>query len=290
MKIVEQMAVLLGDASIEPEKLITYSGHLCYKKENQSETPEKRAAFITRLINHRHMSVLEHSNYILGLTKPDYERILATNPKYLRCSSGRKFNIVSGNARAWIEYARSCPFACTMIPEFDGHGFAAFSEGRFIDILTPDDLDIDEIKTHVRMSFHITCDRGISHELVRHRVGSYSQESTRWCDYGGTGISVIRPSEIPPTGDLYDEWYDLCCYSESRYGRLRHLGAKPQTARSVLPMCLKTELVMTMNIDDWQDFIAKRFLELTGPVHPDAKIIAESIKIQIDEFLSKLKK
>ena len=129
---------------------------------------------------------------------------------------------------------------------------------------------------HACASFRIVCDRGISHEIVRHRLASYAQESTRYCNYGtykmGNEISVIQP----PIDDdkVLEFWEDSCRYAELEYLDMLDAGASPQIARSVLPTCLKTELVMTANFREFRHFIS---LPHSKAAHPQIRPIALDI-------------
>lgn len=129
---------------------------------------------------------------------------------------------------------------------------------------------------HAVASFRIITDRGISHEIVRHRVASFAQESTRYCNYSADKfdgeISVIKP---PGTdGAAYFPWWSGCRNAEVAYFEMLKAGCSPQIARSVLPTCLKTELVMTANFREWLHFI-----ELRGAkaAHPQIRPIAHEI-------------
>lgn len=110
----------------------------------------------------------------------------------------------------------------------------------------------ESVIEHLCMSVRFTVDRGVSHELVRHRLASYSQESTRYCDYSGRGVTFIRPC-FPgwDDGDMA-EWEDGMRYAESRYRALIARGKPPEEARSVLTTSLKTEVVMTQNLRTWR--------------------------------------
>lgn len=108
-----------------------------------------------------------------------------------------------------------------------------------------------------RITVKFICDRGVSHEFVRHRVFSFLQESTRYCNYSkdkfGSEVTFIEPCWIKDNQDTYDRWcfYESLSKSEEVYFRLLKHGWKPQQARTVLPNALKTELVMTGFVDDW---------------------------------------
>ena len=119
------------------------------------------------------------------------------------------------------------------------------------------------------MTVKFVIDRGLSHELVRHRLASYAQTSTRWVDYK-EGIQVIKPSGIFSNTPEYDWWLNSIEAAQVSYTALIKLGCKPQIARSVLPLCLKTEIIMSANLREWVFVLQTR----TGPtVHPDMRDI-----------------
>ena len=143
----------------------------------------------------------------------------------------------------------------------------------------------ESVIEHQSISVKVICDRGVSHEIVRHRLASYSQESTRYCNYTGEKfggeISVIDIR----TGfkyDLTDEkewkkfklWLSAMMMAEYYYEELIEAGAKPEEARSVLPNSTKTEIVMTMNLREW-----RHFLRLRGgkAAHPQIREVADMI-------------
>jgi len=138
---------------------------------------------------------------------------------------------------------------------------------------------------HASASLRIVCDRGVSHEIVRHRIASYSQESTRFVCYAkdqhGGEIKVIRPSGLDDSDPAYITWWVAMEYAETSYIRMIELGAKPQLARSVLPTCLATEIVMTCNFREWLHFIS---LRCAPTAHPDMRYIANLIKDYLIEY------
>lgn len=112
-------------------------------------------------------------------------------------------------------------------------------------------------------------DRGISHELVRHRLASYAQESTRYCNYTkgkfGDELTFIKPFFWPENSLAYKVWAKQCLDAEISYRYLISLGATPQEARSILPNSLKTEVVMTANPREWRAFFSLRTPESAHP-------------------------
>jgi thymidylate synthase (FAD) len=112
---------------------------------------------------------------------------------------------------------------------------------------------------HASQSYKIICDRGTSHMIVRHRLFSYAQESTQYCNYGKQGgITVIRPIGLEDDELSESQWRTTMLQCEQLYLSMIQRGAKPDIARSCLPTCLKTELVMTGNFTEWRHFFKMR--------------------------------
>lgn len=120
----------------------------------------------------------------------------------------------------------------------------------------------ESVIEHASATMLIICDRGITHQIVRHRLASYSQESTRYCNYMkdkfGKNISVIEPPGL--SDDQRAVWVKSVEHAEQAYHDLIESGVHPDFARAVLPTCTKTELVMTANFREWRWFIKQRLL------------------------------
>ena len=130
----------------------------------------------------------------------------------------------------------------------------------------------ESVIEHEKITSTIICDRGVSMEIIRHRIASYSQESTRYVDYKSTegSMQFIDIEPFMNTAAL-SVWVETMTYIENAYNKLRKLGMTPQIARSVLPNSLKTEIVMTMNLREWRHFFKLR----TAPAaHPQMREIA----------------
>lgn len=127
----------------------------------------------------------------------------------------------------------------------------------------------ESVLEHVSATVKFIVDRGVSHEIVRHRIAAYTQESTRYCDYNKKGdVVFIRPPFWEENTRPYQLWLDMMEHAEQNYKGLIALGAKPQEARSVLPNSLKTEVMMTANIREWRHFFKLR----TAPAaHPQMR-------------------
>lgn len=130
---------------------------------------------------------------------------------------------------------------------------------------------------HFSFSVKFIVDRGVSHELVRHRLASFAQESTRYCNYGHEReITVIEPLFFPEDEKALSRtlWLYVMQVAECQYLALLRVGATPQEARSVLPNSLKTEVVMTANLREWRHFFKLRALGTTGKPHPQMVEVA----------------
>lgn len=142
---------------------------------------------------------------------------------------------------------------------------------------------------HFSVSVKMIVDRGVSHEIVRHRIASYAQESTRYCNYSqgkfGNEITVIKPLFFDEGTPEYIIWEESCMQAEKAYNELIEMGRSPQEARSVLPNSLKTEIVVTMNLREWIHFFNLRALGTTGAPHPQMKEIAMMV---LKEFSNQL--
>lgn len=124
----------------------------------------------------------------------------------------------------------------------------------------------ESVLEHVSFTVRFIVDRGVSHELVRHRIASFSQESTRYCNYGNDdgGCTFIEPCFWDGCC-REDVWQEACEYAEEKYLLLLQEGCSPQEARSVLPNSLKTEVVMTCNLREWRHFFKLRTADAAHP-------------------------
>lgn len=144
----------------------------------------------------------------------------------------------------------------------------------------------EAVLEHFNITVKFTCDRGVSHEIVRHRMASYCQESTRYCNYSkdgfGNEITVIEPEAFNLSPEAYASWVLGCEYAERAYFEMIRAGCSPQEARSVLPNSLKTEVVMTANIREWRHFFK---LRCSPAAHPQMREVATML---LKEFKAKI--
>lgn len=131
---------------------------------------------------------------------------------------------------------------------------------------------------HASVTVKFVVDRGISHELVRHRLASFAQESTRYCNYSkddfGSEITFIIPNYLEYKSEGWNIWKESMKQAEDAYFKMLDFGLSSQQARAVLPNSLKTEVVMTANLREWRHFFKLRALGTTGKPHPQMLEVA----------------
>lgn len=144
----------------------------------------------------------------------------------------------------------------------------------------------ESVLEHEKITVRFICDRGVTHEIVRHRIASYSQESTRYCNYSqdkfGNELTFIKPCFWNEDDEQYKLWLNTMQYIEDMYNKLIASGAKPEEARSILPNSLKTEIVVTMNLREWRHFFK---LRTASAAHPQIREISLAL---LDELKQKL--
>lgn len=144
----------------------------------------------------------------------------------------------------------------------------------------------EAVLEHFSFTVKFICDRGVSHEIVRHRLASYCQESTRYCNYSkdsfGSEITVIKPLFLEEGTKGWDFWKRGCEEAETQYFNLLDWGCTAQEARSVLPNSLKTEVVMTADIREWRHFFK---LRCSPAAHPQMREVA---MILLDKVRSRI--
>lgn len=326
MKIVEPSVEImrhgLETEMILPEQFIEKVGRTCYKSEDKI-TDTSAAKFVANLIKRGHEAMIEHWSLIFEVDygpfeefKRDRDLLLQSSNTvmdkrlrpYIRFTDYYKENgeiryVISGNMRSWRDYAWACVKTFGMLPqymwgmvrnyplffpEYQDYVPAIISNTIMIPINICE-LSEDERRIHQDVTVKFICDRGVSHEIVRHRVASFAQESTRYCNYSGEKygreITVIAPAwAMDPDIDknnirMYKTWRNACERAESAYFDMLLDGATPQEARSVLPNSLKTEVIVTMNLDGWNHFFD---LRCAPDAHPDIQVVAKMARNMFD--------
>jgi thymidylate synthase (FAD) len=342
MKIVNANAVLLDTSILTPYQIIEKAGRTCYKSEaNITEdsaikfTKNMLKNNHTAMLEHAHIYIRTDMGVwnIVNSWFDDYKRTGHDDniSGYLNMSRCGNHCYLSGSFRTFVNlfnaYFQSS-FANSGIdalyaaisktyPDIfiDKNSVVADSQkcivfGNASDFIA-DVYDMvygkDEIKNNVIMRHVVhtvvfTCDRGVSHEFVRHRPASFAQESSRYCNYSkdkfGSEITVIKPcfydvgKDFESIDDLssaellkymqYTVWHKACQSAEAAYFELLDKGSTPEKARSVLPNSLKTELVITATENEWQHIINLRYHGTTGKPHPQ---MVEVMKIAYPQLV-----
>lgn len=262
-------------------KQIELAGRTCYKSEDKI-TPDSAKAFVERMINSGHGAMLEHGTVYLGMPIE---------------------TIIPIEANGWGKYESNKYSKGGVVCSINGKKRVAITTNLRVLVENGwlDDLQYicEPTKYHEkRITVRFICDRGVSHEFVRHRVFSFAQESTRYCNYSkdkfGNELTFIQPcylneAELAQYGPYHlvsrnksPESIFICSLNnaEKDYLTLIESGWKAQEARAVLPNALKTELVMTGFATDWPHFFE---LRCASNAHPQARELAIPL---YDEFLN----
>ena len=245
-------------------KQIELAGRTCYKSEDKI-TEDSAKAFVDRMINSQHFAMLEQGTVYLAIPRTSIITRYNTN----------KYSKVNYNSTSNIEYVTT--------------NLRVLVENGWLDDLK---YICEPTEYHEkRITVKWTCDRGVSHEFVRHRVFSFAMESTRYCNYSkdkfNNEITFIIPSwaEVNKLGEIVAD-DEECFYvfkqslefAEANYFALLNKDWKPQQARQVLPNALKTELVMTGFESDWKHFFSLRSPKYGAKgMHPDAAYLADKL-------------
>lgn len=263
-------------------KRIELAGRVCYKSEKKI-TEDSALDFCQRILRRGHTSVLEHSNVVVIVPPSmasdifrfsrEYHELTGKQPMLAFTGVVCDCAIISGNVRAWRDVLNvQDMYTFAGDPLLDVHGEIDLStyvcDERFLG---------DELKDiHTRITLRIICDRGVSHELVRHRVMSFSQESTRYVNYGKRGYTFIEPWWWEhQNGVLKHYMLGEMQHSVAVYDAMISEGATPQLARAVLPTQIKTEVVVTATPRQWASFLE---LRLAKGAHPDMQRIAHLVQ------------
>lgn len=284
----------------DPIKKIEKIARVCYKSEDKI-CEGSAVKMVGALVRSHHYAMLEHGSIIMEVGVEAYSFIINTiralQEAYgveimLRYTdvfySGRY--IVSGNLRMWLEFVKYISMlhlpmygeiwkaleADEYKPVFDAYRWENLIGGDMVKVVDPEYLTDKERMVHEDLSIKFIVDRGVSHEIVRHRKASFAQESTRYCNYGKSGeVVFILPCFLGSDREiLRGVWEHNCSESEIAYHTMIQLGAKPQEARDVLSTSVKTEVVMTANLNEWIHFFDLRALGTTGAPHPQMLEVA----------------
>jgi thymidylate synthase (FAD) len=280
-------------------KQIEKVGRVCYKSEDKI-TEDSAKPFVNRMIKSGHGAMLEHGTVYLFCPTEEY---VDSNGDVQYYNPLEKYQ--NNNYSALVDSNEGI-YVTTNLRVLVENGWM----GDLQYLCEPTEFH------EKRITVHFVCDRGVSHEFVRHRVMSFAQESTRYCNYSkdkfGNELTFIIPEWCPEIREGSNKGWDPCSIYDKLY--LQHLqnaentyfallkqwdervpdkryksGFKnnpwtPQQARAVLPNSLKTELVVTGFTSDWNHFFDLRARGTTGAPHPQAKELAEPL---MEEFVTR---
>lgn len=253
--------MLKGSPIVKAKKQIEKIGRVCYKSESRI-TKSSYEAFYDNMVKSGHLAMLEHGAVYLkipmltvnvAMAESAFDRLFDACKKYGKIDVDSDNYYFSTNMRVIIEH-------------------------NLEDLLVK--YSVDPCEYHEkRYSVKFICDRGVSHEFVRHRVFSFAQESTRFCNYSkkkfNNEITYVKPEWLYSASNAEKQIFVSSLeLSEQTYFNILALNHTPQEARAVLPTALKTELVMTGFAEDWKHFFDLRAFGVTGLPHPDAKRLA----------------
>ena len=259
-------------------KQIELAGRTCYKSEDKI-TEDSAKGFVERMVKSGHGAMLEHGTVYMFIPFSPLNENYATCHKY----SDNKYSVVKIRNEHFLLEKNGCYITTN---------YRVLVENNWLDDLK---FACDLTEWHERrVTVKFTCDRGVTHEFVRHRVFSFAQESTRYCNYSkdkfGNELTFIIPPwcNIPDNpnneeekkiwlgekGSFEEKFMMHCLIAENHYNELIELQYKPQQARAVLPNAIKAELVMTGFVSDWKHFF---FLRDAVSAHPQARELAEPL-------------
>lgn len=270
-------------------KQIERVGRVCYKSEDKI-TEDSTKPFVDRMIKSGHGAMLEHGTVYLKVFN------VIENSELIDKYKSNKYSVVKEGTEVYNCHGDILYGSCKCITT----NYRVLVENGWLDdlkyICKPTEFH------EKRITVHFVCDRGVSHEFVRHRVMSFAQESTRYCNYSkdkfGNELTFIQPCWLDDERlKLYGPYHTVIRdkslesifiaslnNAEKDYIDLIDLGWKPQEARAVLPNSLKTELVVTGFTSDWDHFFDLRARGTTGAPHPQAKELAEPL---MKEFIAR---
>lgn len=303
MKIINAQAYVLVEN--DPIKKIEKCGRVCYKSEDKI-TEDSAEKFVANIIKRGHEAVLEHASFIFQVSYNVYEdlreKVMFVENRYpvkmyLRFTDSDGY-VVSGNVRAWRDFFRFSgvpPYMNDFVesnpilfPEFKSDSPFNLEGGEWSirQISTNEIVSTYQRLVHEDVSVKFICDRGVTHEIVRHRPASFCQESTRYCNYSKDGfggeITVIKPMSFDCSDSPYRIWKRSCENAETAYFDLLEEGCTPQEARDVLPNSLKTELIMTAPLMEWCHFFN---LRMSPAAHPQMQEVASYAYDAMNSFL-----
>lgn len=288
MKLIKPRAYFLGEVPVEREFVLPFieaAGRTCYKSEDKI-CEGSAAKFVGVLIRAGHLAMVEHSNFVVR-AKRSSESLATVLPlagKFLDVVVRDGVVYVGGNLTAWAERCRWCreskvfgplfgPFKRTYGDLFGEEG-AACGEWE----VCPAAEVPDELR---RYTAKLICDRGVTHEVARHRPCSFAQESTRYVRYENDNMQFVEPCGFRNWTHQQKTLFRLACgHSGLVYRMMRRLGLRPEQARAALNNAVKTEIVITADAAEWKHIFK---LRCAADAHPDMRRVMMILQEQMGE-------
>lgn len=303
--------ILDADIGKDVLKKIEVVGRTCYKS-TENITDDSAPKFVSNLIKRGHEAMLEHASFCFLMEPMRFVELqIAINSlerfgfkSFLRFTCDfhvYERPLVSGNVRAWRDFMKAFKSEYHTLPNYmksfvyenpilfpeyqDPKNFSNSLTGSFVPFYIEDLKTKREFLTHCDVTVRFVVDRGISHELVRHRVASFAQESTRYCNYSkdkfGSQLTFIIPEFFSFGSKEWCLWKNHMERCELDYLTLIGIGVTPEKARTILPNSLKTEVIMTANCSEWKHFFGLRACNSTGKAHPQMLEVSRPL---LDDF------
>lgn len=295
MKLVQSNAQLIQEAN--PYKLVELVGRTCYKSEDKI-TEDSYIRFVQNLIVAKHYAMLEHGRLtfrvkgleprlLVGVPGVQVARDIVRDCDSLvvSVSLSHLYNEKWAVLRPWFDTMKEIAEDVYLTGTIPTNTIHETEYGTF-NLITSEALD-KYLSEHILppqevfkyKTIKFTCDRGVSHELVRHRC-AVAQSSTRYCNYSkdkfGGEVTFVKPSGYEFWADEDKQHFEKflkCCEDEYLY-MVKKGVFTPQQARAVLPNALQTEVILTMDLDQWEHFFSLRLFGKTGAPHPDMNRVA----------------
>ena len=298
MKLIDQSYEIIDRDSMTPAQLIELCGRTCYKSEDKI-TADSADKFVQMVVKRGHLSVLEHATLALSIPDrvvsqffEDYRGLLS-HMNLSGETTHEGATIISGNLRAWMELLVAGGFLATGYNQIENIIMAycppahdAFFKNEIrepviknIKPISINEIPEEERPLHEYKTVRFITNRGVTHELVRHRPASYSQESTRYCNYGGKEMEFIRPVWWEESTKFGRNIFNIACEdSEHDYKQALKVGWRPEQAREILPNALKTEIVVTANLKEWAHILK---LRTSKAAHPQIRALMEPLRDEL---------
>lgn len=265
----------------EPGKKIEYAGRVCYKSQDKI-SDDSYEKFIKTIVNSGHTSVLEHERKMFAIPTElyfdgNFEELFQYQ-KFFNFDFYEDYVFISGNIRAWYEFINTFFIniykEAEVLSNFLSKDYPYLFKSYFVKnsgIIygTEAEKICKDLSAHKAYTFEIVGSRSFTHQLVRHRTLSFSQESQRYCNYSGNKFNhSVKFIKCDAFGN------DILQTIEDAYFKAIENGAKPEDARQILPNCTASTIIVTGTLDDW-----KKFLRLRVDSHAQKEIreIAETI-------------